>query len=50
MGFIETPYRAVSNGVVDFKSDPLYLSAEEEKLLHRLMLPLKKVVILRQSS
>ncbi len=31
MGFIETPYRAVSNGVVDFKSDPLYLSAEEEE-------------------
>jgi DNA-directed RNA polymerase subunit beta len=31
MGFIETPYRKVSKGVVDFKSDPIYLSAEEEE-------------------
>ncbi|MDB4180247.1 DNA-directed RNA polymerase subunit beta [Flavobacteriaceae bacterium] len=31
MGFIETPYRKVSNGVVDLKSDPIYLSAEEEE-------------------
>ncbi len=31
MGFIETPYRKVSEGVVDLKSDPIYLSAEEEE-------------------
>ena len=31
MGFIETPYRPVTNGVVDIKSDPIYLSAEEEE-------------------
>ena len=31
MGFIETPYRKVSKGVVDLKSDPIYLSAEEEE-------------------
>ena len=31
MGFIETPYRKVKDGVVDLKSDPLYLSAEEEE-------------------
>jgi DNA-directed RNA polymerase subunit beta len=31
MGFIETPYRKVTNGVVDLKSDPVYLSAEEEE-------------------
>ncbi|WP_242094943.1 DNA-directed RNA polymerase subunit beta [Aestuariivivens sediminicola] len=31
MGFIETPYRAVENGVVDIKGDPVYLSAEEEE-------------------
>ena len=31
MGFIETPYRKVNKGVVDLKSDPLYLSAEEEE-------------------
>ena len=31
MGFIETPYRKVKNGVVDLKSDPIYLSAEEEE-------------------
>jgi DNA-directed RNA polymerase subunit beta len=30
MGFIETPYRKVKDGVVDLKSAPLYLSAEEE--------------------
>ncbi|TYB76901.1 DNA-directed RNA polymerase subunit beta [Bizionia myxarmorum] len=31
MGFIETPYRKVTNGVVDIKSTPIYLSAEEEE-------------------
>ena len=31
MGFIETPYRKVDNGVIDFKGEPVYLSAEEEE-------------------
>jgi DNA-directed RNA polymerase subunit beta len=31
MGFIETPYREVKNGVVNFKETPVYLSAEEEE-------------------
>ncbi|WP_396603425.1 DNA-directed RNA polymerase subunit beta [Algibacter sp. R77976] len=31
MGFIETPYRKVTDGVVDIKNDPTYLSAEEEE-------------------
>jgi len=31
MGFIETPYRKVDNGVVDLKNAPIYLSAEEEE-------------------
>ncbi len=31
MGFIETPYRKVTNGVVDIKGTPIYLSAEEEE-------------------
>ncbi len=31
MGFIETPYRKVTDGVVDIKSEPIYLSAEEEE-------------------
>ena len=31
MGFIETPYRPVANGVVDIKNEPIYLSAEEEE-------------------
>ncbi|GAA4281518.1 DNA-directed RNA polymerase subunit beta [Gaetbulibacter aestuarii] len=31
MGFIETPYRTVKDGVVDIKGDPIYLSAEEEE-------------------
>ncbi len=31
LGFIETPYRKVENGKVDFKSEPVYLSAEEEE-------------------
>ncbi|MFY0604775.1 MAG: DNA-directed RNA polymerase subunit beta [Flavobacteriaceae bacterium] len=31
LGFIETPYREVTNGSVDVKQDPIYLSAEEEE-------------------
>ena len=31
MGFIETPYRKVTNGQVDLNSEPIYLSAEEEE-------------------
>ncbi|MGJ5642294.1 DNA-directed RNA polymerase subunit beta [Formosa sp. S-31] len=31
MGFIETPYRPVENGVVDIVNPPVYLSAEEEE-------------------
>jgi DNA-directed RNA polymerase subunit beta len=31
MGFIETPYRKVTNGVVDLVATPIYLSAEEEE-------------------
>ena len=31
MGFIETPYRKVTEGVVDLQSTPIYLSAEEEE-------------------
>ncbi len=33
MGFIETPYRKVEQGVVDIKGTPIYLSAEEEENL-----------------
>ena len=31
MGFIETPYRKIENGVADIKGKPVYLSAEEEE-------------------
>ncbi|MDO5980153.1 DNA-directed RNA polymerase subunit beta [Flavivirga spongiicola] len=31
MGFIETPYRKVTEGVVDIGNEPTYLSAEEEE-------------------
>ena len=31
LGFIETPYRQVVNGTVDFSQEPIYLSAEEEE-------------------
>jgi len=31
LGFIETPYRKVTEGVVDITSTPTYLSAEEEE-------------------
>ena len=31
LGFIETPYRRVENGVVQFNEPPIFLSAEEEE-------------------
>ncbi|PID67704.1 MAG: DNA-directed RNA polymerase subunit beta [Flavobacteriia bacterium] len=31
LGFIETPYRVVKDGVVNVKEEPIYLSAEEEE-------------------
>jgi DNA-directed RNA polymerase subunit beta len=31
LGFLETPYRKVVNGVIDLKTTPVYLSAEEEE-------------------
>jgi len=31
MGFLETPYREVKEGKIDFGQDPIYLSAEEEE-------------------
>ncbi len=31
LGFIETPYRKVDEGVIDYEVDPIYLSAEEEE-------------------
>ena len=31
LGFIETPYREVKNGAVDFSVPPVYLTAEEEE-------------------
>ncbi len=31
LGFIETPYRKVKEGIVDKKNEPIYLSAEEEE-------------------
>ncbi len=31
MGFIETPYREVKDGKINFKNVPVYLSAEEEE-------------------
>ncbi|GEQ87354.1 DNA-directed RNA polymerase subunit beta [Patiriisocius marinistellae] len=31
LGFIETPYRKVTDGVIDLKTEPKYLSAEEEE-------------------
>jgi DNA-directed RNA polymerase subunit beta len=42
LGFIETPYRKVENGVIDFESEPLYLSAEEEeeKLIAQANIPI----------
>ena len=31
MGFLETPYREVVEGKIDFSKEPIYLSAEEEE-------------------
>ena len=31
LGFLETPYRKVENGVIDLETTPTYLSAEEEE-------------------
>jgi DNA-directed RNA polymerase subunit beta len=44
LGFIETPYRKVEKGKIDFKSKPIYLSAEEEeeKLIAQANIPLLK--------
>jgi DNA-directed RNA polymerase subunit beta len=44
LGFIETPYRKVENGKIDFKHEATYLSAEEEeeKLIAQANIPLKK--------
>jgi DNA-directed RNA polymerase subunit beta len=43
MGFIETPYRKVENGKLDFSQEPIYLSAEEEedKKIAQANIPLK---------
>lgn len=44
LGFIETPYRKVENGKIDFKNKPIYLSAEEEedKYIAQANIPLLK--------
>ncbi|PKD21191.1 DNA-directed RNA polymerase subunit beta [Salegentibacter salinarum] len=44
MGFIETPYRKVENGKLDFSQEPIYLSAEEEedKKIAQANIPLKE--------
>tara|TARA_R100000306_G_scaffold6864_1_gene9172 strand:- start:10046 stop:13858 length:3813 start_codon:yes stop_codon:yes gene_type:complete len=44
LGFIETPYRKVEDGKIDLKSEPMYLSAEEEeeKLIAQANIPLKE--------
>ena len=44
LGFIETPYRKVDGGKIDFKTDPIYLSAEEEEgqLIAQANIPLAK--------
>jgi DNA-directed RNA polymerase subunit beta len=44
LGFIETPYRVVNSGRVDFKEAPIYLSAEEEekKIIAQANAPLEK--------
>ena len=34
LGFIETPYRKVTDGKLDLKNEPVYLSAEEEEDKH----------------
>ena len=44
LGFIETPYRKVEEGKIDFKNEAIYLSAEEEegKLIAQANIPLTK--------
>ena len=41
LGFIETPYREVVDGVVDFKKEPVYLTAEleEDKIIAQATTP-----------
>ena len=41
LGFIETPYREVHNGVVDFENPPVYLTAEleEDKIIAQATTP-----------
>jgi len=43
LGFIETPYRKVENGMVNLNDEPIYLSAEEEeeKIIAQASTPLK---------
>jgi len=42
LGFIETPYRKVTDGKIDLKNAPIYLSAEEEeeKLIAQANIPI----------
>ncbi len=42
LGFIETPYREVKDGVVDFKNPPVYLTAEleEDKIIAQATTPM----------
>ena len=44
LGFIETPYREVKDGVVDFKKEPVYLTAEleEDKIIAQATTPVDK--------
>ena len=44
LGFIETPYRKVTDGKIDFKNEAQYLSAEEEEgqLIAQANIPLTK--------
>ena len=44
LGFIETPYRKVTDAKIDFKNEPIYLSAEEEEgqLIAQANIPLTK--------
>ncbi|QNJ98266.1 DNA-directed RNA polymerase subunit beta [Constantimarinum furrinae] len=44
LGFIETPYRKVTDGKIDLKTEPTYLSAEEEeeKLIAQANIPIKE--------
>ncbi|MEE4255812.1 MAG: DNA-directed RNA polymerase subunit beta [Bacteroidales bacterium] len=43
LGFIETPYRKVENGLVNLNDEPIYLSAEEEeeKIIAQASTPLR---------